>query len=34
VAIDELLAHRLAKGPPLWGPGIGLPGPVQYTYGC
>ena len=30
---DELLAARPAGGPPVWGLGIGLPGPVEYAYG-
>jgi len=31
--LDELLAAGDAPGSPLWGLGIGLPGPVEYAYG-
>jgi glucokinase-like ROK family protein len=31
--LDELLAAEDAPGSPLWGLGIGLPGPVEYAYG-
>lgn len=31
--LDDLLAARPAQAPPVWGLGIGLPGPVEYAYG-
>ena len=31
--VDDLLAARSAQAPPVWGLGIGLPGPVEYANG-
>ncbi len=31
--LDRLVAGRSAHGPPVWGIGIGLPGPVEYDSG-
>jgi glucokinase-like ROK family protein len=31
--LDDLLAARVAQAPPVWGLGIGLPGPVEYAAG-
>ena len=31
--IDDVLALRSAQDPPMWGIGIGLPGPVEYASG-
>jgi glucokinase-like ROK family protein len=31
--LDDLLAARATSAPPVWGVGMGLPGPVEYAYG-